>query len=63
MTLLVHQIPNMLLDDAFYIWKRIIGIIEPVWTGHNATQFHLLIKVTLKLKESKLVDKHKAIII
>lgn len=40
-TLLVDQMQNMLLDDAFYIWNYIIGIIWPVWTGHNATQFSL----------------------
>ena len=64
MILLVDQIPNVLPDDVFYVGKCIICIMWPVWTGHNARQLHLLIKVTLKLKESIFVlDKHKAIIL
>lgn len=60
MTLLVDQIQNMLLHDAF----ALLASYDLSELGTMLRNFHLLIKVTLKLKESiLLLDKHKAIII
>lgn len=65
MTLLGDQIHNMLLDDAFFTFKNApLASYDLSELGTMLCDFHLLIKVTLKLKDSTLVlDKHKTIII
>lgn len=52
MTLLVDQIQNMLLDDAFTFENASLASYDLSELGTMLRNFHLLIKVTLKLKES-----------
>lgn len=48
----------MLLHDAFHIENRWHHMTHLNWAQ---SYFHVLIKVTLKLKESVILDKHKTI--